>query len=114
MDVINIAQEHFQGMKQKSMTVPQWKDENNKPVEIFYKPVSFKKMDEIHALQEGAGSGEFNVCSLIVLALNQDGSQMFKRVHRVELLEKVSASVIGRIALRLTSSTSFEEAEKNS
>jgi len=108
-NAIDVATKHFKGLGQKSFKVPAWDG-----MEIFCKPVTFEKIDEINRLQDSDTKEEFNVCALIILALNKDGSQMFKKIDRPELLAEVSSYVIGTVVIQLTMITGFKKAKKNS
>ena len=109
MNAIDVAQDHFTNLGKDSFVVPEWGD-----MEIFYKPITFSKIDEIQRLQDSDENGLFNVCSLIVLALDEHGSPIFKKVNRDELMSNVSSSVIAKVVLQLTAAFTMGQAEKNS
>ena len=75
------------------------------PLRIFYSPVmnAQQKAAIWKHLTNGGADLEVFVTSLIMRALNEDGSRMFRDADRKELATKVDANVLEDIAIRMGS-----------
>lgn len=114
MNVIKIAQEHYKKLGRNHIEIPEWKDAKGDPVKVYYDPVTIDKMAEVARLCGDEMGPRFDACAVIVLALNKEGTRMFKKIDLEELMSGVSRSVVVRIALEVVKVPSIKEAEKNS
>lgn len=76
--------------------VPEWGDGPGKPLVIRYRKLNLIDVDA--AAQAAPNSTvRQNVELFCILAQNEDGSQMFKRIDALELMEHADPAVLGRV-----------------
>lgn len=96
MSVLDKAKAHFrevlaQGLK-GPIRVPEW------DTEIYYKPaVSFYAESKVIELQQQGKTTEALVEMLIVRACTIDGTAMFNRADKTEIMRSVDPSIVLRI-----------------
>ena len=116
-DIIEAAKSHFReklGGGLKSLEIPEW-SVKGKPVKIYYKSsLNFSQQEKILALSDAQKKGEAIVEALIQRALDEDGTRMFKSVHKTELMKSIDPDVISRVVGEMASDeVDLEEASKN-
>lgn len=95
--VIEKAKQHFLDKLQgemKSVEVPEW------DVTVYFKPLTLTQQDRIYKYLR-QGSLEALAETLIVRALHEDGSKMFKAVNKTEFMSMVDPGVVNKIVLAM-------------
>lgn len=98
-DILENAKRHFEERISGQMDyvlVPEWSSNEKEPLKIYYKPMNLVDQNKIFKFVR-EGSLESLVETLIVRARNEDGSKMFKPVHKTEFMRQVDPRVIERI-----------------
>lgn len=114
MSVIQNAVSDFQSKLANgflTIPVPEWK------TTVFYKKHwSLKEQSPVNKLSAQGKQDEAMVEALIIRAKNEDGTSMFKRADKTELMSKVDPEIISRIIIEMNQDgdLTVEEAEKNS
>ena len=47
MSVIDIAKSHFENLGTQSIEVPEWKDEDGKPVILYWNPITLSEKNKL-------------------------------------------------------------------
>ena len=120
-DVFAIAKAHHGELNSQelmSVEVPEWKGSDGNPVHIYHKRSlnvrQFKPVVEYHR----SGDIEKLADVLVLVALNPDGTKMFKGDQREQLVLLIDGSILHRVVGEIVgnimaSHLTMEEAEKN-
>lgn len=106
--ILKAAVDHFSELGRKVIEVPEWDE-----AVIYSTPLTLKERDR---LLLGGGEIKMSVMAdvLIMKAEDKDGEKLFTLEHKMHLLTKVDAAVVSRVAMKILSGPSVEDAEKNS
>lgn len=94
----------------KSLVVPEWGN-----MKIFYRPtMNFKDQGIVLKLHGDGFPAEAIVMTLILKALKEDESKMFKKAHKTEMLMSVTPEIVSRIVTEMSEDEpTVEDAAKN-
>jgi len=110
--IIESAKVHFTERMSKinSIAVPEWDN-----TEIFFRPsMNFKDQGIVLKLHGDGLPAEAIVMTLILKSLNKDGSKMFVKADKTELLLRVDPEVVSRIVSEMSDDEpTVEDATKN-
>jgi len=111
--ILTAATDHFRDRMSRiqSLVVPEW--DNTK---IFYRPsMNFKDQGIVLKLHGDGLPAEAIVMTLILKAMNEDGSSMFVKADRFEMLRHVDPEVVSRIVSDMSDDDepTVEDAVKN-
>jgi len=110
--IIDSATVHFTERMSniRSLVVPEWDS-----TEIFFRPsMNFKDQGIVLKLHGDGLPAEAIVMTLILKSLNKDGSKMFVRADKTELLLRVDPEVVSRIVSDMSDDEpTVEDAIKN-
>lgn len=83
--------------------VPQWPDEQNNPTRIYFLPLGALRTEIYSKVFDliRKSTVESAVDILILRALNDDKTAMFKPVHRLEMLKKMDPEVLLEIISKM-------------
>jgi hypothetical protein len=98
MSIKERAKAHFKAQldaEARSVEVPEW-GEPGKPALIYFKPLTLAQKNTIYGSMT-SGNLESLAVTLIVRALNEDGSKVFAQADRVELMRSYDPDVIARV-----------------
>jgi hypothetical protein len=97
MSILDNAKRHFQERQELKgpILVPEWGEEG-KPAEIYYQVPSMKERSDILALSDDRGL-ESVVMALIIIARDANGSPLFAKAQKAELMRSVDPDVIMRV-----------------
>ena len=97
MSLIGIATGHYERMGRQSIEIPEWVDEGNKPVVIYFAPITVAEQTNFYNEQERNKSKAF--ANLVVKkALSSEGENLFKPQDVNALQKGVSGKILLRIA----------------
>ena len=93
MSILDQATKHFEAKlgEMKSVKVPEW------GTTVFYRPVTLDEQGVIFGLQNEGKTAEAVAMTIILRARNEDGSKMFKKAEKFEIMHKVDPDVITNI-----------------
>ena len=90
MSILDQATKHFEAKlgEMKSVKVPEW------GTTVFYRPVTLDEQGVIFGLQNEGKTAEAVAMTIILRARNEDGSKMFRKAEKFEIMHKVDPDVI--------------------
>lgn len=79
-----------------TVSVPEWGETDGTPLVIRYRKLT---LNDVAAATQAAPTNSVrqNVEMFCILAQNEDGSQMFRRIDALELMEHADPMVLGRV-----------------
>ena len=113
MSVIDIAKSHFDNIGVQSMEVSEWKDENGKPVILYWNPITLLEKNRLLKKSDNLNDIAILADVLVMKALDKDGKKIFKLDDKMDLLTKVDSDVLSRVATAMVQVISPEEVKKN-
>ena len=78
MSVIDIAKSHFDNIGVQSMEVSEWKDENAKPVILYWNPITLLEKNRLLKKSDTLNDIAILADVLVMKALDKDGKKVFK------------------------------------
>jgi hypothetical protein len=114
MSAIDQVQAHFQRLDTRQIEVPEWADDQGKPMIIYCTPITLAEKAKIARAGDEFGRVMMLVHALIIKAQDADGKKLFTVADKKALSEKADPDVIARIVAQLMYAPPIEEAEKNS
>lgn len=116
--ILDRATKHYHGLLDdglRSIEVPEWEDEKGNPTVIFYRPtINLMQQQKIYKLWEAKEADRAVAQTLIVRALNADGTPMFTQSSMTILLREVDSKTLHRIVGDMGGDDlSVDDAEKN-
>ena len=103
-NVLEAAKRHYSDLidgELKFLDVPEWQVDG-KPTRIYYRQyMSVEEKGDLVRLYNQDSHYEMMVLSLIHYARNEDGTKMFKKPQKFDLMKLVSAEVIEDIFSRM-------------
>ena len=99
----------------QSVEVPEW-EVDGKPLVIWFKPTTNPKTQEtLSKIFSEKKPIEATDQALIIRALNEDGTPMFKSVHKTELMNHSDVDVLIRVVGEINNFQAVDQdiAEKN-
>lgn len=112
MSALDQIKAHFSRQELRRIEVPEWGTEEGGPLVIFSKPMTLEEKQRLLNVGEREGRLMMLVETLVMKALNADGSRMFQIDAKKELKISADPDVLARVALEITRSLSPEELEK--
>lgn len=113
MKPIDRAKNHFESKDIKVIEVPEWADEDNKPLKIFAKPLTLAETSKLYKMSK---EDDLTMMAYVLIykALDENGDKMFELSDKMSLLNGVDREVLVRIATEIMDSPSVEDQRKNS
>lgn len=112
MSVIDIAKSHFENIGVQSMEVPEWKDGDDKPVTLYWNPITLLEKDRLLKKSQSLNDVAILADVLIMKALDKDGKKVFKLSDKETLMHKADPDVLTRIASKMVQAPSVDELKK--
>ena len=93
MSVLDQATKHFEAKlgEMQSFKVPEW------GTTVYFRPVTLDEQGVIFGLQNQGKSADAVAMTIILRARNEDGTRMFKKADKFEIMHKVVPDVITKI-----------------
>lgn len=113
VSVLSRAKAHF-GTR-RSLTIPEWKDEDGNPTVLYWKPFTVDEQAKLKAARDAAEDDATDAMLRVIIAKAQDaeGKKVFDIGDRPELRVAVDALILDRIMDAMMSTVSLGDAEKN-
>ena len=112
MSVIDIAKSHFENIGVQSMEVSEWKDENGKPVILYWNPITLLEKNRLLKKSDNLNDIAILADVLVMKALDKDGNKVFKIEDKITLMHKSDPDVLTRIAQKMVSAPTTDELKK--
>ena len=113
MSVIDIAKSHFENIGVQSMEVSEWKDENAKPVILYWNPITLLEKNRLLKKSDTLNDIAILADVLVMKALDKDGKKVFKLEDKQTLMENADPNILQRIAQKMVLVPSIDDLKKN-
>jgi hypothetical protein len=111
--VIEQMKRHFAAFGTQSIEVPEW-GEDGKPLVIYYTPMTLAEKQRLDYALEREGRVGRLADALIMKALDAQGKPLYTVADKKALREEVDPDVLARVVVRMMTTPSIEDMEKNS
>ena len=112
MSVIDIAKSHFDNIGVQSMEVAEWKDENGKPVTLYWNPITLLEKNRLLKKSDTLNDIAILADVLVMKALDKDGKKVFKLEDKQTLMNSADPNILQRIAQKMVEVPSIDELKK--
>ena len=112
MSVIDIAKSHFENLGTQSIEVPEWKDEDGKPVVLYWNPITLSEKNKLLKKSDTLNDVSLLADVLLMKALDKDGNKVFKAEDKLALMHKTDPDVLTRVATIMVQAPSVDELKK--
>ena len=112
MSVIDIAKSHFDNIGVQSMEVSEWKDENAKPVILYWNPITLLEKNRLLKKSDTLNDIAILADVLVMKALDKDGKKVFKLEDKQTLMNSADPNILQRIAQKMVEVPSIDELKK--
>jgi hypothetical protein len=112
MSVIDIAKSHFDNIGVQSMEVAEWKDENGKPVILYWNPITLLEKNRLLKKSDTLNDIAILADVLVMKALDKDGKKVFKLEDKQTLMNSADPNILQRIAQKMVEVPSIDELKK--
>tara|TARA_Y100001972_G_scaffold119119_1_gene160004 strand:- start:592 stop:933 length:342 start_codon:yes stop_codon:yes gene_type:complete len=113
MSVIDIAKSHFENIGVQSMEVAEWKDENGKPVILYWNPITLLEKNRLLKKSDNLNDIAILADVLVMKALDKDGKKVFKLEDKQTLMENADPNILQRIAQKMVLVPTIDDLKKN-
>ena len=120
MNPIERVTTHFTAKEIRIIEVPEWADEDNKPLEIYVKPMTMNEKMKLYNKARSSNPLESLIDTIIMKALDKQGNPLFTIKDKQALLVKADTTIIIKVANKILGNRSdgmplltLETAEKN-
>jgi len=113
MSVIDIAKSHFENIGVQSMEVLEWKDENGKPVILYWNPITLLEKNRLLKKSDNLNDIAILADVLVMKALDKDGKKVFKLEDKQTLMENADPNILQRIAQKMVLVPTIDDLKKN-
>ena len=113
MSVIDIAKSHFDNIGVQSMEVFEWKDENGKPVTLYWNPITLLEKNRLLKKSDTLNDIAILADVLVMKALDKDGKKVFKLEDKQTLMNSADPNILQRIAQKMVEVPSIDDLKKN-
>lgn len=105
---------HYDAAGIQRIEVPEWGEAPEKPLVIYYRPITLAEKQQLYAIGEREGPVARLADCLILKALNADGSKMFTLEHKFSLRHHADPDVLARVVVQMMASPGVAEMGKDS
>ena len=112
MSVIDIAKSHFDNIGVQSMEVAEWKDENGKPVILYWNPITLLEKNRLLKKSDTLNDIAILADVIVMKALDKDGKKVFKLEDKQTLMNSADPNILQRIAQKMVEVPSIDELKK--
>tara|TARA_R100001509_G_scaffold139090_1_gene93468 strand:- start:532 stop:873 length:342 start_codon:yes stop_codon:yes gene_type:complete len=113
MSVIDIAKSHFENLGTQSIEVPEWKDDDGKPVVLYWNPITLAEKNKLFKKSDNLSDVGILADIVVMKSLDKDGNKSFKAEDKLALMHKVDSDVLSRIATAMVQAITPDEVKKN-
>ena len=107
MSVIDNMVSHFTNKEISQVEVPEWGDGEN-PLVIYYKPFTLAEQKKLYSMAKDDNI-EMLAYTLILKALDEDGSKLFNMGDKFKLMNQVDPYILAKVAGKITESDDLED-----
>lgn len=109
------AKAHFINRGVARFEVPEWADEQGRPLVVVAHPLNLTDKDHLTALGRRFGADSFELMAHIVIlhARDEQGRHLFTLEDKPDMLARVDPDILSEIALRIVNGPTVAEVKKN-
>jgi len=115
MKLISAITSHNESVQSnlKSISVPEWKDDDGNPMFIYYKPsINLKAHERIEGLKNEGKTAEALATALIIRALDEEGEKLLKNSDKSTLTMSANTEVLLRVISEMSKGDEELEADE--
>ena len=112
MSVIDRVKSHFETLQTLIIEVPEWKDEDGKPVVLYWNPITLSEKNKLLKKSDTLNDVSLLADVLLMKALDKDGNKVFKAEDKLALMHKTDPDVLTRVATIMVQAPSVDELKK--
>jgi hypothetical protein len=94
------------------MEVSEWKDENGKPVILYWNPITLLEKNRLLKKSDTLNDIAILADVLVMKALDKDGKKVFKLEDKQTLMNSADPNILQRIAQKMVEVPSIDELKK--
>jgi hypothetical protein len=94
------------------MEVAEWKDENGKPVILYWNPITLLEKNRLLKKSDTLNDIAILADVLVMKALDKDGKKVFKLEDKQTLMNSADPNILQRIAQKMVEVPSIDELKK--
>jgi hypothetical protein len=113
MSVIDIAKSHFESLGIQSIEVPEWKDDDGKPVIVYWNPITLSEKNKLFRKSDNMLDASILADIVVMKAIDKEGNKLFKAEDKLVLMHKVDSDVLSKVATSMVQAIHPEEVKKN-
>lgn len=115
-DAMARAKAHFASQAAISFKVPQWADDQGRPLVVTARPLNLMDKDHLAAVGRDVGAESFELMAHIVIlhARDEQGRPLFTMADKPDLMARVDPDVLTDIAARIVNGPTVGEIKKKS
>lgn len=114
MKPIDRVKLHFSSIETKVFEVPQWSDENGKPLVIHVSPLTVKDREALVKIERQTGPGlELIVHGIISHAKDEKGDPLFTLADKPDLMNRADPAIVVSIGAHMFDELDLEAIKKN-
>ncbi len=108
MKAIDRITQHFTTQETKIIEVPEWADEDGKPLVIHAEPMTLAEKSRLYKM---AKDDDMSLLAyvLILKAKDEHGNKLFTLAEKKTLMEKSDPEVLARVATAIMNAKTIEE-----
>jgi hypothetical protein len=112
MSVIDRVKEHFAGYGTRQIEVPEWGEAPDKPLVIYYTPLTIADQQRITNAGNKLGELHKVIECLLIKAKDAQGNPVFTLADKQTLLKSADSNVIARVVREMMQPADPEDVEK--
>ena len=113
MSVIDIAKSHFESLGIQSIEVPEWKDDDGKPIIVYWNPITLSEKNKLFRKSDNMLDASILADIVVMKAIDKEGNKLFKTEDKLVLMHKVDSDVLSKVATSMVQAIHPEEVKKN-
>lgn len=113
MSLIDRVKEQFTRQPVRVIEVPEWADEDGKPLLIYVTPLTLSEKQRLQTIGEEHGYIARLAHVLVMKARDEQGKALFTIADKHALMHSADTEVIARVVNEIMKTPSVEDAVKN-
>lgn len=110
-DILDHARAHYQRMQNQRLEIPEWGDEDGKPAEVYFAPVTLRQRQKLNARAGDNNPGRTLALAVILFARKADGSPLFPDTAATlkSFENEVDPAVLARIGVAMLGTSEADD-----
>lgn len=111
--IIGRIKAQFSSLPTRTIEVPEWGDEDGKPLIIYASPLTLSDKQRLHDIAEKEGYVARLASVLVMKACDAEGKKLFTIADKRDFMHSADSEVIARVVTEIMRAPTVEEAVKN-